>query len=106
MTLPKTRLSGSCASTAASASRRRFQAGDVELHHLEHRFGDALGLALVGIVHEFPQQPWRDLPGEAPAVLQPAALLCRAALLQRLPQAVDLSLGFAFDHDREAVVER
>ncbi len=46
------------------------------------------------------------MPAQAPTIPQPATLLSPAALLQRLPEAIDLSLGFAFDDNGEAVVER
>ena len=48
----------------------------------------------------------RDLPAQAPAIAQPPALLDLASLLQGVPQAIDLGLIVAFDHDRKAVIER
>ena len=47
-----------------------------------------------------------DLPGEAVAVLQPAALALLAALGQRVPVVVDLVLVGAVDQQRDGLVER
>src|SRR3712207_6913887 len=46
-----------------------------------------------------------DLPGDAVAVLEPAALLDRPARRQGVPQPVDLGLVVALDHERDGVVE-
>ena len=65
-----------------------------------------LGFGAVGTRHELAQPLGNDLPRQPPAVLQPAALLRRAVLLERIPEPVDLRLRLAFDDDGEAVVER
>jgi hypothetical protein len=41
----------------------------------------------------------------APAIPEPAAVFDRAAVVQCVPQAVDLGLVIAFDDDREAVIK-
>ena len=46
-----------------------------------------------------------DLPGEAEAVLQPAARAVLAALGQRVPVAIDLVLVLAHHLQRERLVE-
>src|SRR3982750_1904908 len=57
----------------ALAAQRGFDLGDVDLAHRHHRFERALGSTAVRIVHCLEQHARRDLPGEAPFVLAPAA---------------------------------
>src|SRR5215469_29954 len=85
--------------------RSGFQPSDIKLHHLEHRFGHAFGLFAIRITHQLAQPLGRDLPTQAPAVPEPAALLHRPALFQGVPKAIDLDLFIALDDDREAMVE-
>src|SRR5690606_8557578 len=54
----------------------------------------------------FAKPSWNDLPGQSPAVAQPAALLIAAMLAQLFPEKIYLRLLVTLDHDRKAVVER
>src|SRR4051794_393214 len=51
----------------------RLDLGDVDLLHRHHRLERALGRGLVGVAVGLEQGARRDLPGEAPSVLAPAA---------------------------------
>src|SRR5829696_4877331 len=75
------------------ATNGGFDLGDVDLLHRHHRFEGALGGIAVRIVHGFEQDSRRDLPGEAPLVLAPAAFaLLTAVLDDGVPVAVGLFL--------------
>src|SRR5262245_25667292 len=84
---------------------RLLQAGAVELDHLEHRLRHTPGAGAVRIFHHLAEDLGRDLPAQAIAVFEPAALLDLAALRERVPQAVDLGLVLAFDHEGDRVIE-
>src|SRR5580704_14989039 len=90
-------------STLTQGSVRRPQSGDVELHHLQHRLHDPLGLGGVGVAEQFQQHLRHDLPRDAVAVLEPAAAIDQAAGRQRVPQPVDLGLIGAVDLERDRV---
>src|SRR5687768_14684487 len=68
------------------AGDRAFDRGDVDFAHRHHRLEGALGLGLVGTADRLEQDARGDLPGEAPAVLAPAAFaFCTAILRDRVP---------------------
>ena len=76
----------------ASASPRCLDGGDVDLLHGHHRLEGALGLSATG-GKRIGQRARGDLPGEAPAVLAPAAGAFLAAVADdRVPVAVRLFL--------------
>src|SRR5262245_62408607 len=86
------RASGSTARCPRSASPGLLDRGDVDLLHRHHRVEGALGLAAAGR-ERVGQDARRDLPGQAPAVLAPAAIALLAAVLDdRVPVAVRLVL--------------
>src|SRR6185436_5796035 len=88
------------------ARDRAIERGDVDLAHAHHRSeGTARGFATSG--HELHQALRRDLPGQAEAVLAPAAgtLLATAVLDDRLPIAVGLFLVFRRDLEADRFVE-
>lgn len=86
--------------------KRAFERGDVEHHHAEHGFRCTPGAVAVRVGHQFAEHARHDLPGETPAVLEPAALLRLAAMVEeRVPDAVDLLLTVAFDLDRKCMIE-
>src|SRR5262249_9576482 len=84
---------------------RALQLVDVELAHLHHRGHHALRLLLVRVGQELGQAARDDLPGEAEAVLQPAARAVLAALAELLPVVVDLVLAVEVDRERDGLVE-
>src|ERR1700704_6068412 len=92
----------------ALAASRRLDFGDVDLLHRHHRVERAPGLSAAGR-HRFGQHARGDLPGEAPAVLAPAARAFLAAIADNpVPVAVRLRLivGGDLEGERLAVLER
>ncbi|EHK79268.1 hypothetical protein SM0020_04625 [Sinorhizobium meliloti CCNWSX0020] len=72
------------------------ECGDIELHHGKHGFRHALRSFAVRIRDHLAEDAGNDLPGKAPAVLQPAAVLRLAAIVEEgLPDAVELFLVVA-----------
>src|SRR3954471_1840147 len=66
----------------------RLDRGDVDFLHRHHRVEGASGGCDVGADGGVKQDAWRDLPGEAPPVLTPAAGALLAAVLDdRVPVA-------------------
>src|SRR4249920_1789385 len=65
---------------APSTAARRFDCSDVDLFHLQHRIERALGGSGVGIGYRSRQSDRRNLPGQAPFVLAPAAGILFAAV--------------------------
>src|SRR5690349_3428244 len=100
---------------SVSGSRRAYlpapgglDLGDVDLLHLHHRLERALGFGTAGR-HRLHQHARRDLPGDAPLVLAPAAgALLPAIADDGIPVAVGLRLILGGDLERErlAVLER
>src|SRR5262245_27476963 len=85
-TLP---LSGSRASDSTAA--RRLDCSDVDLFHLHHCIERAFGDSGIGIGDCAGQDDWRNLPGQSPSVLAPAA----RALLASVPDdCVPVTIGF------------
>src|SRR5207249_10973413 len=78
---------------------------DLELPHLEHLHHDALRVPGLRITEPCSEAPGFDLSGEAELIRQPAARTFFASLGKRLPEAVNLRLRLAFDHDGGAVRE-
>ena len=76
-----------------SAAAGRFDRSDVDLVHGHHRGERPPGGRGIGIRDRFGERDWRDLPGEAPAVLAPAAGAFLAAIAHdRVPVAIRFSL--------------
>ena len=70
---------------ATSAAARRLDCSDVDLFHLHHRIERALGGSGIGIGDRFGQSDRRDLPGQSPFVLAPAARTLFAAVAAQSP---------------------
>ena len=86
-----------------SAPARCLDGGDVDLLHRHHRFEGTLCLAATGR-QRIGQRARGDLPGEAPAVLAPAALTFLAAIADdRVPIAVRLFLSVRRDLEGEGL---
>src|SRR4249920_2113536 len=97
---------GCCGGT--SAAPRRLDRGDVDLLHAHHRIERALCFIAAGR-HRLGQHARRDLPGDAPLVLAPAARTLLAAIADDgVPVAVGLLLIVGGDLEREgfALLER
>src|SRR3954454_11469234 len=91
----------------ALARDGRLDLGDVDLLHRHHRLECPLGGAAVGIVQRLEQHARRDLPGEAPLVLAPAALAFLPAIIDnRVPIWVGLSLFLGHDHEADGLIRR
>src|SRR4051812_17756089 len=83
------------------ALERATQHFHIELDHLHHGLHRARSRSLVWARQEFEHHLRHHLPGYAPAIADPAALLLLAAMSkERAPDAVDLSLIVAMDHQR------
>ena len=65
---------------ATSTAACRLDRSDVDLCHLHHRIERALGGSGIGIGDRFRQSDRRNLPGQAPFVLAPAARALLAAV--------------------------
>src|SRR5438128_355421 len=86
-----------------SAPARRLDRGDVDLLHRHHRLERTLCLGAASRKRRS-QRAGRDLPGEAPAVLAPAALALLAAVADdRVPVAVRLFLSVRGDLERKGL---
>ena len=59
----------------------------------------------IGARHQFEKPPWRNLPGEPIAILQPTAGRFGTAIGELAPECVDLFLRLAFDQERNGFVE-
>src|SRR5690606_14658801 len=71
----------------------RLDGGHVDFPHLHHRREDPPGDRRIGVGDALKQNAWRDLPGNAPAVLAPAAgALLPAIADEGVPVAVRLLL--------------
>src|SRR5690349_4259264 len=85
------------------AAARGFDRGDVDLLHLHHRFEGALRFVAADR-QRVGEDAWRDLPGDAPAILAPPALaLLTGVADDRVPVAVGLLLGVGRDLEREGL---
>ena len=103
--LPGTHAAKISTSTAAC----RLDRGDVDLLHLHHRLERALGGGGIGVGDRFRQGDRRDLPGQAPFVLAPAARALLAAVADdRVPVAIRFGLvgGGDLERERFVVLER
>src|SRR3981081_1120260 len=90
-----------------SPSHRRFERGHVDLLHRHHRLEGAFGYFATNR-QGFAQNPWRNLPGDAPFVLAPAALTSLPTIADNgIPVAVCFFLLVGRDLEREglAVIE-
>jgi len=76
-----------------SAAERRLDCSDVDLFHLHHRIERALGGSGIRIGYRFGQSDRRDLPGQSPFVLAPAARTLFAAVADnRVPVTISFRL--------------
>src|SRR5262249_34941405 len=86
-----------------SSSPGGINCGHIDLLHVHHRREGALGF-LAALRHGLGQRAWRDLPGDAPFVLAPAAgALLPAIADDRVPVPVGLSLVLGHDLEREGL---
>ena len=89
----------------ASTAVRRLDCSDVDLFHLHHRIEGALGGSGIGIGDRFRQGDRRNLPGQSPFVLAPAARALLAAVADdRVPVAIRFGLVSGCDLKRERFV--
>src|SRR5574340_43763 len=90
-----------------SACRRAFERGDVEFLHAHHRHHCAVDTAGVRIGDEVDQPIRHDLPRQAVAVGEPAALLRfrRAVCAEFFPVMIDLGLRLAMYDERHRRAE-
>src|ERR1700722_18896708 len=79
--------------------------GDVDPLHPHHRVESALGSGGIGAADEPRKLPRHNLPGEAIAILDPAALLGLRHGRQRVAQAVDLGLRLNWNLERHRLIE-
>src|ERR1700716_204023 len=87
-----------------SAAPRRFDRGDVDFLHAQHGIECALCFSAAGR-HRLHQHARRDLPGDAPLVLAPAARTLLASIADNgVPVAVGLLLIIGGDLKRESFV--
>src|SRR6188768_1196456 len=94
---------------ATSTATRRLDRCDVDLLHLHHRIERALGGSGIGIGYRLGKSDRRDLPGQSPFVLAPAARTLLAAVADdRVPIAIRFGLvgGCDLKRKRFIVLER
>src|SRR4051812_47504963 len=76
--------------------------GDVDLPHRHHRLHGALRGVAIWVGRRLEQHARRDLPGEPPAILAPAASTLLAAVVDdRVPVTVGLFLVLGQDHETD-----
>src|SRR5215475_181064 len=93
-----------CEDTTSTAARR-LDCSDVDLFHPHHRIERALGGSSIGIGYRFCQSQRRNLPGQAPFVLAPAACALFAAVADdRVPVTIRFGLVSGCDLKRECFV--
>ena len=80
---------------------RLLQDFELELGHLEHRGENALRLRWIFVLKHHDRGAGDDLPREAVAVFEPAALALAAALGKFFPEAVDLGLRVTVYDERD-----
>jgi len=98
-----------CLDNAILAATRRLDCSDVDLRHLHHRIERALGGSGVGIGDRFRQDDRRNLPGQSPFVLAPAARALLAAVADDrgpIPIRFGLVIGCDLKGERFVVLER
>src|SRR5258705_7136143 len=87
-----------------SAAPRGLDRGDVDLLHFHHRVECSLCFSAADR-QRLGQHAWRDLPGDAPFVLAPAALALLATIANDgVPVSVGLLLIVGGDLEREGFV--
>src|SRR5437016_7871961 len=90
---------------APSTAACRFDRGDINLGHLHHRIERALGGSAIRIGYRLGQGGRRNLPGQAPFVLAPAArALLTAVGDERVPVSIRFGLVSGCDLKRERFV--
>jgi hypothetical protein len=77
------------------------QGWKIDLPHREHCLPDTRRTVRVRILQQLPESPRDDLPRQAEAVLEPAALPRLAAFGEPSPQVVNFDLFVAGDEERE-----
>ena len=82
---------------------RRLDCGNVNLFHLHHRIERPLGGIGIGIVDRSRQGDRRNLPGQSPFVLAPAA---RALLTAVADDGVPVAIRFVLVNSRDLKRER
>ena len=83
----------------------RLDCSDGDLFHLHHRIKRALGGGGIEVGYRFRQSHRRNLPGQAPFVLAPAARTLFAAVADdRVPVTIGFSLVSSCDLKRECLV--
>src|SRR3954468_19170967 len=90
---------------SALAPSRGLDRGDVDLPHRHHGFHGALRGGAIRAGRRLKPHARRDLPGEAPAILAPAASALLAAIAHdRIPVTVGLFLVVGQDHEADRLV--
>src|SRR3954454_5580051 len=88
--------------SAASAPARGLDRGDVDLPHRHHRFHGALRGGAIRVVRRVDQHARRDLPGEAPPILAPAAPALLATIAyDRVPVTIGVLLVLRQNHEAD-----
>ena len=95
----------SCLGGLDEAIGGTFERGDVDPLHPHHRVESALGSGGIGAADEPRNLPRHNLPGEAIAILDPAALLGLRHGRQRVAQAVDVGLRLNWNLERNRLIE-
>src|SRR4051812_31561284 len=91
--------------SSAFAPARGLDRRDVDLPHRHHRFHGPLRRAAVRVGRRLEQHARRDLPGEPPAILAPAAGALLAAVADdRVPVTVGLFLVLGQDDEADRLV--
>src|SRR4029079_18885176 len=90
---------------ATSPTARRLDGRDVDLSHFHHRIERALRSSRIGVGYRLSQCDRRNLPGQSPSVLAPAARALFAAVpYDRVPVTIRFGLVRGCDLKRERFV--
>src|SRR3989442_9032933 len=82
-----------CTPDATSTAARRLDCSDVDLFHLHHRIERALGGSNIRIGNRSREGGRRNLPGQSPFILAPAARTLFAVVTNdRVPVAISFGL--------------
>ena len=84
---------------------RPFECRDIDALHPHHGVEGALGAGGIGAADQAHELARDDLPREAIAILDPAALLGLRHGGERVAQAIDLGLRFDRDLERNRLIE-
>src|SRR5262245_41084415 len=83
---------------ATSTAARRLDCGDVDLSHLHHGIERALGGGGIGVGYRLGQSDRRNLPGQSPSVLAPAAGTLLAVVAD---DCAPVTIGFGLVRGRD-----